>query len=117
MKTLLAIVNEPKESKEFLRYVAGMAINQTAQIKVLYAHTPVNYSIGMADTSGYASIEMKRSLEKIVDESTKMLKKYIDEISAEISNRVFTDYSSEIGFAAVIADDLVENNKADMVVM
>jgi len=117
MKTLLAIVNEPKESKEFLRYVAGMAINQTAQIKVLNVHTPVNYSIGMADTSGHASLEMKRSLEKLVEKSTNILKKYVEEISEEISNHVFTDYSSEVGFAAVIAENLVKDNKADMLVM
>jgi hypothetical protein len=35
MKTLLAIVNEPKESKGFLLYVAGMAINLSAQVKIL----------------------------------------------------------------------------------
>ncbi len=35
MKTIIAIINEPIKSKEFLRYVAGMAINLSGKVKVL----------------------------------------------------------------------------------
>jgi len=117
MKTLLAIVNEPKESKEFLRYVAGMAINLSVQVKVLYVHTPANYSMGMADTTGYGSLQLTKSLEKIIDNSKEVLKKYIDAIGSEISNHVIVDAIADIGFAAEKANDLVSNNKADMVVL
>lgn len=117
MKTLLAIIDEPKESKEFLRYVAGMAINLTAQVKVIHVHTPANYPTGMTDATGFTSLQIKKGLDDLVDDSKKILKTHIEEINEEISSHVFTDFSSDIGFASVFASDLVENKKVDMVVM
>lgn len=117
MKTLLAIVNEPKESKGFLLYVAGMAINLSAQVKILNVYTPVKYPMGITDNSGLGTLEMQRNQENLIDESEKILKKYSAEITEKIANHVFVDVLSSKGFAAEKADDLVSNNKADMLVL
>lgn len=117
MKTLLAIVNEPKESKGFLLYVAGMAINLSAQIKILAVHTPAKYPMGMTDNSGMGTLQMQRNQKNYIDESKKILKKYTEEITEKIANHVFVEVISYIGFAAGKAEDLVSNNKADMLVL
>ena len=95
MKTLLAIINDPKESKEFLQYVAGMAINLAGKVKVLNVHTPPNYAYGVTESAGIASAQVQGNLKELIDESNKILKKNIKEISNEVSNPVFTGFSSE----------------------
>ncbi len=117
MKTLLAIVNDPNQSKEFLRYVAGMAINLSGEVKVLNIHTPPNYPYGMAGSAGVASVQVEGNLKEIVDVTNKNLKKYVDEVSKEISKPVFAGISAEIGTAATVIDELVSSNKADMVIL
>jgi hypothetical protein len=117
MKTLLAIVNEPKESKGFLLYVAGMAINLSAQVKILNVHTPVNYPMGVIDSSGLGTLEMKRNQENIVNESKKILTKYVEAITEKMSKNMFVEVISYIGFAAEKADQLVSDKEADMLVL
>jgi len=117
MKTLLAIVNEPKESKKFLLYAAGMALNISAQIKVLNVLLPPNYPMGMTDNSGLGTFEIKRNQDRLVFESTEILKKHIEDITDKVSYHVFVDVISHIGLAAEKAHELVSNNKANMVVI
>ena len=117
MKTLLAIVNEPKESKRFLFYVAGLAVNLSAQVKILTVHTPAKYPMGMTDNSGLGTLEMKRNQDIIIDESEKILKKYAGEITEKIANHIFVEVISYTGFAAEKAEDLVSNNIVDMLVL
>ena len=117
MKTLLAIVNEPKESKGFLQYITGMAINLSAQVKVLTVFTPANYPMGMTENSGFGTFEMIRNQEKQIIESKNIIEKYIDEVTDKIENPVFTEVISEIGYAAEKAGDIVSKNNADMLVL
>lgn len=117
MKTLLAIVHEPKNAENFLRYVAGMAINLGVQIKVKHVHTPANYSVGMADSTGRASIQIKRNQDKLVEEADKTLKAITAVINKEVSNPIFTSTASEIGMPEVIANDLVNKNSVNMVAL
>ncbi len=116
MKTLLAIVNKP-QSKGFLNYVAGMATNLSAKVKVLYAHPPVNYPVGVADAPGQASIEMRRTTEQFVAEATSSLNKTTAEINERLLNSAFTDVIAQVGYADSLAQKMVENNEVHMVVM
>lgn len=117
MKTLLAIVNTPKESKEFLNYVAGMAMDLSAQVKVLSAQAPVTPPMGMADTTGFGTLGLQRNQEKLLEESKEILNKYVDAINKKMSNRLFVEVASEIGFAVNTADELISNDKVHMIVL
>ncbi len=118
MKTLLAIVQDPKESKDFLRYVAGMAIDLGAKVKVHNVVKPANHSIGMADaTTGHASLELKRNQEMLLDESKKILNDYTNAVNKDVSNQVFVESTAEIGTATVVVNDLVDKKLVDMVVL
>jgi hypothetical protein len=117
MKTLLAIVNTPRESKGFLHYVAGLAINLSAQVKVLFIHTPANYSIGMADTTGQLSLQIKKGLDNMMNESQKVLEENIKSIEKELSNQIFANVSCEIGFADDRVDKFTSKNQVDMVIL
>ncbi len=117
MKNIIAIVNEPINSKEFLRYVAEMAINLSGTVKVLSVHTPPNYPYVFAGTEGIASVEVQRNLEEIIEEINVKLKKNVDEINNEISKPVFSGFSAEIGMAVTVIDELVSSINADMVIL
>jgi nucleotide-binding universal stress UspA family protein len=117
MKTLLAIINEPKQSKKFLRYVARLAIDLQAVVKVLHVQALTNYPMGIVASTEMPSLEALQAMEKKTKVSKDSLEKSIKEIEIELSNNVFTGSSSEIGNAAVTAEQLVSENKVDMVVM
>lgn len=117
MKTLLAIINEPRESKEFLRYAAQLAIDLKARVQVLHAQTPTNYPLGFIASTEIPSLEAQRSMEKIVEDSRYALDNHIKNITVELSNNVFAGSFSEIGTAAELADQLVSEKKVDMVVL
>ncbi len=117
MKTLLAVVNDPNQSKEFLRFVAGMAIDLTGQVKVLNVHTPPQYPYGLAGSAGVASMQVEGNLKEITDETNMILKRNVDEVSKEIPKPVFSGYSVEIGSAVLVIDELISNNEADMVIL
>jgi nucleotide-binding universal stress UspA family protein len=117
MKTLLTIVQEPKLSKDFLRYVAGLAINLGAQVKVHHVHTPANYSMGMVDTTGYGSMHIQRGLENVVENSEKILNEYKALINKEMASQVIVEVASQIGLQALIAEDMVNDHGVDMVVL
>jgi hypothetical protein len=117
MKTLLAIINEPKQSKKFLRYVARLAIDLQAVVKVLHVQALTNYPMGIVASTEMPSLEALQAMEKKTKVSKDSLEKSIKEIEIELSNNVFTGSSSEIGNAEVTAEQLVSENKVDMVVM
>jgi len=117
MKTLLAIINEPRESIEFLRYVARMAIDLKALVKVLHVQPPTNYPLGFTASTEMPSMEAQRTIEKVAEDSRYALEKNIKDIIIELSNNAFAGSSSEIGSAALIADQLVSENKVDMIVL
>jgi nucleotide-binding universal stress UspA family protein len=117
MKTLLAIINEPRESKEFLRYVAGMANDLQGLVKVLYVQAPTNYPLGFTASTELPSLEAQGRMEMLAKESHDLIQKHMKDIVVELSNNNFAGSSSEIGSADVIADELVTQNKVDMVVL
>lgn len=118
MKTLLAIIDEPKESKVFIRYVAQMAANLKANVHVLHVQTQINYPMGGAsDTMGQASLQMHLTLKELAKNSKTILTQYINEVSSEISTNIFSGLTTEIGGVELIADDLIKEGKIDMAVI
>ncbi|HYQ56959.1 MAG TPA: hypothetical protein VEP89_06375 [Draconibacterium sp.] len=117
MKTLLAFVRKPNESEEFLRYVAGMGVNLGAKVNVQFVHTPENYTVGMADTSGYLSMQVKQDMDKLVETSKETLQQYAQSINQEISADVFIETSAQLGLPGDVAEDLVKKKLVDMVVL
>lgn len=118
MKTLLAIINEPRDSKGFIRYVAEMAANLKTSIHLLHVHTPTNYPLGTTPGAmGQASIQMQETMQDIAENSKIILSRYINEVSAEISSNVFSGFSSEIGGTELVADQIINEGKIDMAII
>ena len=118
MKTLLAIINEPRESKGFIRYVAQMAANLKFGVHVLHVHTPINYPLGATPGAmGQGSFQMQKTMEEMAENSKIVLSRYINEVSAEISGNVITGFSSEVGGTELIADQVINEGNIDMAII
>lgn len=130
MKTLLAIINQPKESKEFIQYVAGMATDFRANVHLMFVQNPNNYALGTMSstgapieqlgTLGYPGtevIEVQKNVEKLAHEAEETLTKYIKDVKSKMTKKVVIDFSAELGVSSVIAEKLVSENKIDMVVL
>ncbi len=117
MKTLLAIINEPKESKNFIQYVAGMAVDFKANVHLLFAQNPGNYPLGTTGFTGTAVSQVPQNMEALPDTAKKILAEHVKEVKSKMAEDVFIDYSAELGVTSLLAKELVSNNKAHMVVL
>lgn len=117
MKTLLAIINEPKESKDFIEYVADLASALKTNVHLLYTQNPVSYSFGTSDTTGAVAAQIQKDMEAQVVVAKSILSEHIKDVRSKVSNDVFIDYSSELGVSSHIIRKYISDNKADMVVL
>ena len=117
MKTLLAIINEPKESKDFIQYVSGMASDLMASIQLLHVQNPYNYPLAMAGSAGTAAVQVQKNSEEIADNANKILAEHVKDVKSKMSNHIDITYSSVIGAISITVKELVSDKKADMVVL
>lgn len=117
MKTLLAIINEPKDSKEFIRYVARMAADLKLNVHLLYAQSQNTYPIGGPGTTGIEIAQVQQNLLSLVESAKQILDSHIKSISSETSKEVIIDYTSELGEASTLASQMLSNNKVNMIAL
>lgn len=117
MKTLLAIINEPVESKDFIQYAANMAFDLNANVHLLYVQNTNAYPLGTVGTTGVASARIQQNTELQSERAKETMNKYIVEVKSKMSDDVLIDYSSELGITSLIAKKLVSEEKVDMVVL
>lgn len=117
MKTLLAIINEPKESRDFIQYVAGMAADLKTNIHLLFVQNPINYAVGTTGATGPAINKVRQSLENMADTAKELLTEHIKDVKSKLSEDVVIDFSTQLGVTSILAQELVSDNKADMVVL
>lgn len=114
MKTLLAIINKPEESKGFIVYVSNLAKYIRANVHLLYVHTPNVYPVG---TAAHASVQMNQNTELLIKQATKEIEKEIKSVSHLLPSDVSLQFSAEVGVASQLVASIVDSNKADMLVV
>ncbi|MFO7656648.1 MAG: universal stress protein [Bacteroidales bacterium] len=117
MKTLLAIINEPKESKDFIRYVADMAADFKANVHLLYVQNPNDYPLGTTGSTGFAVAQVNQNLKAFADTAKEILAEHIKDVKCKMSKDVAIDFSAELGVTTLLAKKLVSVSKGDMVVL
>ncbi|MFP4025486.1 MAG: universal stress protein [Thiohalospira sp.] len=117
MKTLLAVINESEHSKKFIKYAAQLSKDLNTNLKLLAVQNPHAYSIGTQDPSGAAVVNAQEILEEIAQKTKQDLLKLSKEANAELPFNINIDVLSEIGITKLIVDELVSNNKVDMVII
>lgn len=117
MKTLLAIINEPKESRDFIQYVADMALNFKANAHLLFVQNPISYVSGTTGAAGAAITQVQQNYETIVNAAKENLADHIRDVKSKMSEDVAIGYSAELGMTSEIAKGFISDKKADMLVL
>lgn len=117
MKTLLTIINDPKKTKGLIQYAASMAIDLKASVKLLYVQNSNSTNFASAGATAVAAAQIQRNMEADANSAKITMEKYIEEIKSTMSENVFIDYSIEHGVTSLLANTLISENKADMVVL
>jgi nucleotide-binding universal stress UspA family protein len=123
MKTLLAIINDPVESDNFIEYCMHMASDFNLNLDLIYIQNPALFNFGtdaVTSTPGsvqsYNEIDLA-SLETDRENSLKLITKKIEEFRSEISPGVSVRAVGEMGSSDVVINQMVSENKADMIIL
>lgn len=115
METLLAIIEEPKEAKQFISYVGRMALDFSFKVHLIYVQEPYDYTLGQPPSVSYStSLEIQKQNAK---EAESTLKSLISEIRNEIPGDIIIEYSTEIADKSAVINDYVAANKANMAIL
>ena len=65
MKTLLALINQPENSKNFIRYTIQLAKYISANLELISIQNPDIYPLGTPGSMGGAVVQVQENLERI----------------------------------------------------
>lgn len=117
MKTLLAIINEKTHSKKFIEYTFKLSKDLEMKLHLLYVQNPDMYPLGYPEAAASTTAYMQGEMEEIGEQVKNKLIIWVNEIKKEISEDLPVEISSEMGNSKLIAEELLENNKIDMIAL
>lgn len=117
MKTLLAIINESGNLKEFIKYAARLSNDLNTNLTLLAVQNPQAYSVGTNHAAGAIAANTQIILEETAQKAKEDLLQLSKETNAELPFDINIDVLSEIGITKMIVEELVSDNKADMVIL
>ena len=117
MKTLLAIINDPDNSEEFIIYAAKLAKDLSANLHLLTVQNPETYSMRTPGTTGAMIVGVQKQLEKLSKSYKETLENLGQKINNKFSLKVSINVSSEIGITKFIVEKLVSSNTVHMIIV
>ncbi len=121
MKTLLAIINDPANSEDLIRYTIPMADDFKLKLHLLYIQNPALYvmNTGTAIATSHP-VDQELDVEQLEEDrknALKAIENNVNELMDEISSDVSIDLSSETGGMDIIINQFIAENKADMLIL
>ncbi len=113
MKTLLAIINSPADSENFIRYTNKMAEDLNFNLHFLYIQSPALYSMSSGAIRAGAQpvgIEIEEDKKNAVNKIKEKVRKSKIDLST-------VSIGAETGEADMVINRFISDNKADMVVL
>jgi nucleotide-binding universal stress UspA family protein len=121
MNTLLALVNNPAESEDFIRYAGLMAADMGYNLQLVYVLNPAGYTLTTgtaAATAHPAGTEIDvtriREEERI---ATAAIREKLEKIPREALSGISVNVGSEAGAMDMVVDKYLEQNRADAIVV
>lgn len=116
MKTLLAVINLPINSENFIEYTARMAEDLGMKLHLTYILNPSAYPLSTGIT-GDATQPVDNSFLFEKDNAHKVIKKKIAHLKENVPLRGSIDFSTNTGSTDWVIKQFVDKNKAHMVVL
>lgn len=112
--TLLALVKEPDDSKEFVEYALRLAESLNINIHFLYVQDPATHPFGTPGLTGEASVQIQINLEKTAADAKNIITRHVE---AYASGDVFAEISTETAVIKPVIEKLLAQDKVHMVLM
>lgn len=116
MKVLLAVINNPGDSKDFIKYTYQMANDLNYIPHLLYIQNPEIYSMSSgaihpgAQPIGIGVESDKKNALKLIQEKIKKVRK-------EFPNNIPINFSAEMGARYMVINQFISENNAEMFVL
>ena len=114
---LLAIINEPEESKGFLKYVLNMAKDFEAKTHVLYIKPSIEYTLASTGTTGLAAAQVHNDLDTQIRIANETIEKTIDKVKALLSYHPEVKFNSTTYAAPEAVKAYLKDEEIDMVLL
>lgn len=121
METLLALINNPLNSDDFVSYSAEMASDMKFNLHFLYIQNPALYSLSSGSAAATAhpvgsEVEITR-LEEERKNAVKSIEKKLEDFKKSVSADININVSSETGAMDMVVNRLVVEGEADMILL
>jgi nucleotide-binding universal stress UspA family protein len=116
MKTLLAIINEPKKAESFIVYVTHLARDLHMSVHLKYIMETSNFMYGPPPVPGFTTIVQDQE-NTLLEEAKQTLGQYVREVIREISSGISIEYSAQLGLITDLVDEYTSDGRADMVII
>lgn len=117
MKTIMILLNEPDESKEFIRYAILLAKDLGVKAQVLYVQNPPVYPHQVNDTMSLAEAQVQDDIRQTAETTKNKVEEMIREIKKEVLSTTAFDYITEIGFPSNILEEKFASGQFDMIML
>lgn len=117
MKKLLAIIDNPSNSKEFITYAANLANDLNVDLHLLHVQNPESYPLGSPEMATTMTVQVQKGLEELSEKAKTTMDQFIKEINNELSLNISIASSSEIGMTKFVVENLVSEGIIQMVVV
>lgn len=117
MKKLLAIIDNPDKSKEFITYTAYLANDLNVDLHLLYVQNPDTYPLGSTEAARTMTVQVQKGLEEISAKAKDTIDKIANEVKRDLSLNISIDSSAEIGITKFIVENMVSENIIQMIII
>jgi len=117
MKTILAIINDPNDSKAYVEYVVTLALSVNAKVHLLYAEDQSNYAMHTTGNTGIEIAQIQENLQYLINNARDVIHQHMQVTMAKYEDKIQYDVTAQVGAISVLANNIVSNDSIDMVLV
>lgn len=117
MKTLLVLVRNPAASEWYIDYAVGLARDLHLKIHLFYVENPASHMLAGPRLSGAALEQLQHKLKEKALLARDSLTSQVNEMLQKREEQVVVEVSSTIGNQVSLINQMVEEDKAQMVML
>jgi nucleotide-binding universal stress UspA family protein len=114
METLLALIKEPDDSEELVKYAISLASDLSLGLTFLYVQDPANYPFGTPGLTGDALMQIQVNKDQLAADAKNTLSKLVEEYGFE---NMSVEILSKTGIIKPIIEKMLVDNKVSMVAL
>ncbi len=116
MENLLAIINDPANSKEFIRYSYSLAEEFNFNVHLLYIQNPTIYSMSSGSIrAGSQPVGTEIEIDK--KNALSLIQEKVRKVKKELPNEKSVNLSAETGSKKLVIKEYMKEKRAEMIIL